>query len=114
MKPLLTFLCFIFLSACAQKKVKDPLSLNWIKEYIENTKKSPFPTQAIITQYTYQGETVFLVNGCYNCADALQFLYNENKEQLCVFGGMVANSNNCPDFFKKATDKKIVWKNFKE
>ena len=116
MKYVMLLFVFIFLSCGPQKTTsnkENPLEeIAWIKEYIENTKKSPFPTKAMITQYSYNGNTVYLVNGCVDCADAPAFLYNEKKEELCVFGGMIPNSNNCPDFFDKASDKKILWKSF--
>ena len=110
-------LSVVLIVSCGPQKTssnkQNPIqAISWIKEYIENTKKSPFPTKAMITQYSYNGKTVYLVVGCMDCADAPSILYNENKEELCVFGGMVPNSNNCPDFFDEASDKKVIWKSF--
>lgn len=101
-------------SSNAQKSTNNPLQdIVWIKEYIEETKKSPFPTKAMITQYTYKGEIVYMVDGCYQCPDAMSTLYNIKKEKLCTFGGMLPSLNNtCPDFTEKATDKKVLWKSF--
>lgn len=111
------FISVILMMSCGPQKSssdkENPLEdIAWISEYIENTKKSPFPTKAMITQYKFNGEIVYLVNGCVDCADAPSFLYNQKKEELCVFGGMIPNSNNCPDFFDKASDKKVIWKSF--
>ncbi|WP_442264877.1 DUF6970 domain-containing protein [Tenacibaculum sp. ZS6-P6] len=118
MKFPIIILLLLFVSCGTSKKEKKNSnknqieSISWIKEYIEKTKENPFPTKAIITQYLYKNEIVFLVEGCYQCPDSPKVLYNKKKEQLCVFGGMLAHTNNCPDFFKNATDKKIIWKNF--
>ncbi len=113
MKPLTIIFLLLFVSCGTSKKENYTETIHWIKEYIEKTQESPFPTKAIITQYVYKGETVFLVEGCYQCPDSPGILYNKKKEQLCVFGGMVANSNNCPDFLNNATNKKVIWKSFK-
>lgn len=100
-------------SSSTQQKVTNPIEdIAWIKAYIEETTKSPFPTKAMITQYTYNNETVYLVDGCHQCPDAPSFLYNAKKETLCIFGGMIANTNNCPDFLEKATDETLLWKSF--
>lgn len=120
MRLLYSFFIFIVCIGCSQKKEKtktqeNPIeNIKWIKEYIDKTKESPFPTKVIITQYTYNKETVYLVNGCYKCSDEVSYLYNRKNEKLCTFGGMVANSNNCPNFFDKAANKKVLWKSFKE
>lgn len=118
MKNTVLYFMFLILISCGQQKkssenTTNPVEeINWIKEYIAATTKSPFPTKVVITQYTYKNQNVYLVNGCYNCADAVSYLYTSNKEQLCTFGGMIPNSNNCPDFFNEATDKKVIWKSF--
>ncbi|MFY7670644.1 DUF6970 domain-containing protein [Tenacibaculum sp. MEBiC06402] len=116
MKYVLVFSLILMMSCEPQKassNKENPLEdIAWIKEYIENTEKSPFPTKAKITQYKFNGEVVYLVNGCVDCTDAPSILYNKKKEQLCVFGGLIANSNNCPDFLDKASDKKVIWKSF--
>lgn len=108
----------LFIAACISnsnkvKEINNPIEeITWIKEFISETKKSPFPTKAKITQYKFNGEIVYLINGCVDCTDAPSILYNQKKEELCVFGGMIANSNNCPDFFYKASEKKVIWKSF--
>lgn len=119
MKTLILSFFVIFLTTCKKRvnkesKTENPTeNISWIKEYIEETKKSPFPTKAMIVQYTYNNEIVYLVDGCYQCPDAMSTVYNTKKEVLCTFGGMVAETNNtCPDFEEKATNKKTIWKSF--
>ncbi|MDY0780451.1 DUF6970 domain-containing protein [Tenacibaculum sp. IB213877] len=117
MKTLTTLISLLILTSCAQQK-KEANNLNpiektqWMKDFIKQTEENPFPTKAMIVQYTYNNETVYLVDQCYQCPDAISTLYNIKKERLCTFGGMIPNTNNCPDFFDKATNKKILWKNF--
>ncbi len=111
------FVILILVSCAESKKIKDttknPIeTISWMQELIKQTKESPFPTKVMISQYTYNGKTVFLVDECYQCPDASSFLYTDKKEKLCTFGGMIPNSNNCPDFNDNATNKKILWKSF--
>jgi hypothetical protein len=63
-----------------------------------------------ITRYRYNSETVYLVDNCLGCADAMQVLYSCMGEERCKFGG-IAGFNTCPDFFETATDKKVIWHN---
>lgn len=107
----------LMITSCAQQKMnsnKKAQDIAWIKEIIEKTKESPFPTKVIISQYQFQGATVYLVDQCYQCPDGMSILYNEKKEKLSTFGGMMANLNKYPNFFEEATDKKVIWKSFKE
>lgn len=99
-------------SSTAQNSNKSSQEISWIKAQIQEFKEHPFPRKSAISQFVYKEETVFLVESCYQCPDAMSFLYNEKKEKLCTFGGMIPNTNNCPDFFDVATDKEVLWKNF--
>ena len=63
-----------------------------------------------ITQYTYKGKTVFMIENCIGCADSMASVYDCEKNEICVFGG-IAGFNTCPDFDKEATNKKILWEN---
>ena len=99
-------------SSTAQNTEDTAQEISWIKEQIKEFKAHPFPRKSKISQFTYKEATVFLVESCYQCPDATSYLYNTKKEKLCTFGGMIPNTNNCPDFFDVATDKKELWKNF--
>lgn len=66
--------------------------------------------KAEIVQYRYKDQVVYYVDDCKGCADSMQIVYNCTGESLCTFGG-IAGFNTCPDFFEKATDKKIIWQN---
>ncbi|MFD0992288.1 DUF6970 domain-containing protein [Tenacibaculum geojense] len=111
----LLFLCLI---SCAPKKEAsqvNPIENKvWMQDFIKQIKDNPFPVKAMIVSYTYKNETVYLLDPCYQCPDAISTLYNAKHDKLCTFGGMMPNTNNCPDFFDTATDKKVLWKNFDE
>lgn len=66
--------------------------------------------KAEIAQYRYNNQVVYYVDDCKGCADSMQIVYSCTGESLCTFGG-IAGLNTCPDFFQKATDKKIIWQN---
>lgn len=117
MKRTIVLLAVFLMMSCSstkQKKSQDSTKgITWIKEYIKEAKKSPFPVKTVITQYSYKGETVYMVDDCYQCPDAMTTVYNVKKEVLCTFGGMVPETNNtCPDFEKEAKKEKVVWKSF--
>ncbi|MBN1118519.1 MAG: hypothetical protein JXA77_15015 [Bacteroidales bacterium] len=67
-------------------------------------------TGAQIIQYNYKGETVFMINSCYMCPDALAVVYGCDGEIVCEFGGF-AGLNTCPDFYSLATDSLMLWNN---
>lgn len=108
----------LFIAACSSnsnkvKEINHPIEeITWIKEFISETKKSPFPTKVVISQYKFKEETVFLINHCFKCADEMKVLYNTKKEKLSTFGGMIPNQNKYPNFFEEATEKKELWRSF--
>ncbi|WP_010522684.1 DUF6970 domain-containing protein [Aquimarina agarivorans] len=62
-----------------------------------------------IVQYTFQNQTVYLVNDCINnCADALEIVYDCDENIICEFGG-IAGLNTCPDFETEATNRKVLF-----
>ena len=114
MKTLATILIGLLPVACSKSDIsrcntKGPLNdIPWLKELKEQFDKDTGPYRQIITQYTYQGETVFLVDACHLCSDALQVVYDCEKNVLCEFGG-IEGKNTCPDFKKKATGKLVLY-----
>jgi hypothetical protein len=80
--------------------------ISWLKEIVE-----PINTETEVVRYKYKGETVYLVNTCVGCADAMDQVYNCSGQVICQLGG-IAGLNTCPDFYDTATDKKVVWKNY--
>jgi len=88
-------------------------NLEWLKEKIENFEKLMNSVRIDIHQYMYNNEPVFLINDCVDCADAISVVYNCAGDIICEFGG-IEGKNTCPDFNDKATDKKLIWRNYNE
>lgn len=91
------------------KKAADCESDVWVQNMIKQLEERE-DQKAEIIQYSYYNETVYYVDDCKGCADSMQIVYDCSGTQLCTFGG-IAGFNTCPDFFEKATNKKVVWHN---
>jgi hypothetical protein len=84
--------------------------LVWLKEIKNSFEQSSSASKKQIVQYNFNNETVFLIDGCVNCADNLTTLYNCEGEVICEFGG-IAGLNTCPNFENEAIDRNILWEN---
>ena len=82
----------------------------WLKEIRDGFAMQANPLPKRITQYSYKNECVFLIDGCVGCDDNLSYVYNENQDLICEFGG-VAGINTCPSFEIIATEKLILYGN---
>ncbi len=85
--------------------------ISWLKAKKEAFEKLMGSTRIEIHSYFYNNETVFLIDDCMSCADALTVIYNCSGEKICEFGG-IDGRNTCPDFKDKATNKKLLWRNY--
>jgi hypothetical protein len=83
----------------------NPRNLPWMQQLIDQNRSDA--TGAEIIQYTYKGESVFLVNLCKGCADGLTTVYNCKGEEICEFGG-IDGRDTCPDF-SQATQGEVIW-----
>ncbi|MFK7771340.1 MAG: hypothetical protein AB8F94_04340 [Saprospiraceae bacterium] len=91
--------------------IDDPLeTIQWLKEVRDGFDMQANPLPKRITQYFYQGECVFLIDGCVGCDDNLTTLYNEDQDVICEFGG-IAGVNTCPEFETEATGEIILYGN---
>ena len=79
-----------------------------LKQKIEAVKNNNLKGE--VNSYVYNGSFVIEVTPCVNCADGMTSVYNCSGTEICRFGG-IAGFNTCPDFYQKATDKKLLWKN---
>ena len=86
-------------------------SISWLKDMKTSFEKNNVKNKVMILQYMYHGELVFLVESCYQCPDGTSRLYNSKKEIICTFGGIIG-AVSCSDFSEKATEEKLIWKNF--
>lgn len=83
-------------------------NIKWLVDIIEDAKQNA--SKAEVIRYKYNGETVYYINTCKDCADSMAQVHNCSGEVICQFGG-VAGFNTCPDFESTATAKKVVWSN---
>lgn len=112
---------FILLLSCNNQEelpkicnVDKPIeNLEWLKEIKTNLEKVTTINKSSIVQYSYKNDTVFLINSCENCADAISTVYNCKGEKICEFGG-VAGLNTCADFDATKTNKKVIWQNYNQ
>lgn len=118
---IISIIIVCFLISCSSNQetisncnVDNPLeNLTWLKKIKENLEKSATAWKSSITQYTYKNEAVFLVEPCKDCPDGMTSVYNCSGTIICEFGG-IAGVNTCPDFSKKATNKKVLWQNYNQ
>ncbi len=116
MKRLLLFISLITYLACEESnlpeagcKANNPIQdLAWLAEIKSNLEKLASPAKKYIHQYTYNKETVFFVEFCFQCPDAQSYVYNCTGKEICRFGG-ISGENTCPDFAEKARDTIILW-----
>ncbi len=120
--------CLILLTACHKNKVivencfgenskdlvcsfENPLEeLGWLQELKNQFDLQMGPQKKKIVQYLYNGENVFLVDECFQCADALIHIYDCEKNIVCKIGG-IGGVNTCPNFEQNAKDEKILYFN---
>jgi len=95
-------------------QTENPLEeIPWLKQMKQSFEMSAKPAGAQIIAYRHEGNDVFLINNCVNCADEMWQVYNCNGEVICQFGG-IAGLNSCPDFFKTATDNTMLYNSVQE
>ena len=114
---LILFLTFLLFSCSKSEEsfsacmLENPIeNIAWLKKIKNNFMLSSFYQKREIVQYTYNNETVFLVDACVGCADNLTTVYNCEGIVICEFGG-IAGLNTCPDFGTSSTNKKVLWEN---
>jgi hypothetical protein len=118
MKSFLLVLCFSIFISCSNTSdenltcnVNNPLEeISWLQQIKTNFEQSASATKKQIIQYTYNEESVFLIDFCNGCADNLTTVYNCTGDVICEFGG-IAGLNTCTDFNEIATNKIILWGN---
>ena len=116
---LITILLGTFFACDPEPDLKDcsdnpTENVGWLKELIKKENDSTYNDSINsngleIIQYYYKDQTVFYIRDCIkNCNDALDIVYDCEKNVLCEFGG-IAGVNTCPDFEEKAISKKILF-----
>ncbi len=90
---------------------QDNCSGNFSLTLIEQLKQQPRQTPAAeVTQYTYQGRTVYLVTG--GSPTALSYLFNNCGKVLCAAAGGPTGKGDggCSDFATTATNPTLIWR----
>lgn len=77
-----------------------------IREILAKPKQNP---AAEITEYQFQGQTVYLVSS--DCCDQFNYLYSECGDVICAPSGGITGRGDglCPDFATQATNPRLVW-----
>jgi len=97
-KEALEQLGFTQMTACT---INNPLDkIEWLKDIKEQFEMIDDDIPKRIVQYEYNDQCVFSIDACLNCPDALTYVYDENKNIICEFGG-IDGRNTCPDFSEK-------------
>lgn len=118
MKSFLLVLCFSIFISCSNTSdenltcnVSNPLEeISWLQHIKTSFEQSASASKKQITQYTYNEESVFLIDSCNGCADNLTTVYNCNGDVICEFGG-IAGLNTCAGFNETITNKIVLWEN---
>ena len=99
---------FFICSSCVESEGPTTCNINpaenvdWIKGLIEEQNLTDCSDCSLeIIQYSYNDATVFSVDNCVGCSDALINVYDCQKNLVCEFGG-IAGLNTCPDFETEA------------
>jgi len=115
MKPTIVLLFFVLMCSafqCENNSFPDESAYctdtAWLQTIIKNAQQNS--SKAEVIRYLYNGQTVYYINTCIDCADGMAQVYTCSGEVICQFGG-IAGFNTCPDFNDTATEKKVIWKN---
>jgi hypothetical protein len=111
----LTALLFLLLSACSADLSDDAANKVCPSDFsatlIEQLKQKPKQTPAAeVTQYTYKGNTVYLVTG--GCCDNYNYLFDHCGNVLCAASGGLSGvgDGRCTDFSSTATNPVLLWR----
>ena len=107
----LIFILFISFNFSCDEIIDEDGATSCIREKIEQFKRESLtnPPRAVYS-YQYNGKTVFHINS--DCCDQFHTLYDVNCNIICFpDGGITGNGDgSCPDFFTKATNQVLIWK----
>ena len=109
MKNYLYCFALIFLLSCSDNDIPRDAP-DCVKKVIEGLKKDPVSKPpAKVYQYQYEGRTVYYLPPA--CCDGMSTLMDDNCNVICSPDGGItgAGDTKCPEFFKKATNQKLIW-----
>jgi len=82
--------------------------IDWLKQMKMAFDMDMSMAREQIIQYRYENKDVFMIVRCVGCPNSQIEVYDCEKNLICQFGGD-SNEKPCPDFEKKATDKKVLY-----
>jgi hypothetical protein len=110
MKTVFVFLSVLILAACEKSTIPDTTP-SCIKQAITNGQINGF-TVGKIMAYSFQGDTVYLIEPSIPLPDAATPIYDKKCNLICSVGGFISpNLTLCNGdiFSDKAIFLKIVW-----
>jgi hypothetical protein len=110
MKAVLVFLCILVLAACKKTSIPDTTP-SCIKQAIASGQINGF-TLGKIMAYSFQGDTVYLIEPSIPLPDAATPIYDKKCNLICSVGGFISpNLTLCKGdiFSNKAVFIKTVW-----
>ena len=95
--------------SCADKKLDGNNGLPACLVSMIEKQKAAMAEPESVTQYSYKGQTVYYVVA--PCCDQFNNVYDSDCKFLgSPDGGMEGGGDHkLPDFYKEATDKKVIW-----
>jgi hypothetical protein len=105
--PLLVACNGVMSDSASNQVCPNDFSAILIDQLRQKPKQNP---AAEVTQYTYQGRTVYLVTG--GCCDAYNYLFDTCGNVLCAASGGLSGKGDgaCPDFLTTATNPILLWR----
>ncbi len=111
MKTICTiFLAVILLVGCDKPGAVETGLPKCVKDKIAELEKEPVTNPpSSIWQFEYNGKTVYYVPPY--CCDFYGTVYDSDCRVICHPDGGITGQGDgqCPDFAKKATNKKLIW-----
>lgn len=102
---------FLLASCSSSKDLAKKQLPSCLKTIIAGLSKEPANTPQSVTQYEYEGKTVYYLKSA--CCDKFNIVYDKDCKILGYpDGGLTGRGDGrLPDFWKKATDGVLLWKN---
>lgn len=96
----------IFFLGCTKES-----EIDCVNEKIKSFKEQAVCDMSVVKQYTFQGNTVYVFDNTACCCDHTAEVIDSQCKVLGTLGGFAGfNIINGLDFYKHATQEKILWK----
>ncbi len=101
-------LLLLFFNVCSNPTSPDD-NPDWLITFL-NVRENENTLPQEIWQYKYLNETVYYVIS--QCCDQFNILLDKNGNTICAPDGGITGKGDgqCPDFFEKRKNGKLIWK----